>query len=98
MATSTVSASINTEVKTIVAHRLQQAGTTANEVIRSLWDHIAATGQLPQFNSAGPQTADGEDSEAFQRLMELRAAVPGNTPLAHMSSADIKRELMMRNV
>ena len=42
MATSTVSASVNTEIKTIVAHRLQQAGTTANEVIRSLWDHIAA--------------------------------------------------------
>ena len=36
MATSTVSASVNTEIKTIVAHRLQQAGTTANEVIRSL--------------------------------------------------------------
>lgn len=97
MATSTVSASVNTEIKTIVAHRLQQAGTTANEVIRSLWDHIAATGDIPRFNTPDHQTA-GDDSEAFQRLMELRGAIPHNTPLANMSPADIKRELMIRDV
>lgn len=95
MAASPVSASANIESKTVAPHRLQPASTTASEAIRSPRDRIAAT-EAPLSGPDGHQIANEEGSEAFQRLMELRAAVPGNTPLARMSSADIRRELMMR--
>lgn len=98
MATSTVSASINTETKTIVSHHLAQAGTTANEVIRSLWNYIAATGKIPRFDAAPEQESETGNSQTFQHLMELRSRTPHGTPLAHMTAADIKRELMMRDV
>ena len=95
MATSPVSASTDVESKTVAPHRLQPAGTTASEAIRSPRDRIAAT-EAPLSGPDGHQIANEEGSEAFQRLMELRAAVPDNTPLARMSFADIRREVMMR--
>lgn len=96
MATGTVSASINVDVKRIVANRLREAGTTANEVIRNLWEHIAATGEIPSFNeSAAPEK--NTEPEAFRRLMQLRAAVPSNTPLVTMDAAALRAELENRD-
>lgn len=97
MATATVSASVNAQTKHIVSTYLDQAGTTANEVIKSLWEHIAATGEIPSFVPCAQDPSE-EEPEAFRRLMELRARVPHGTSLATMSPADLKDELRNRDV
>lgn len=96
MATATVSASVNADVKRIVGNRLREQGTTANEVIRNLWEHIAATGEIPTFE-APERTGDVEDPAALRRLMKLREDVPLGTPLASLDSAGLRRELEERD-
>ena len=99
MATATVSASVDVEVKRLAGAYIRQAGSTPNEVIRNLWVHIAQTGEVPTFESApAPEAAGAEEPTAFAELMRLRAQVPAGTALSSMSPADLKRELEDRDL
>ena len=99
MATATVSASVDVDVKRLAGSYIRQAGSTPNEVIRNLWVHIARTGEVPSFESApAAKTTSAEEPAAFAELMRLRAQVPAGTALSGMSPADLKRELEDRDL
>lgn len=94
MATATVSASIDAQTKTIANAYIQKAGLTPNEVIRSLWEHIAATGEVPTSEKTD-EDRERRRHEAFRRMEELSKTIPADTPLATMSDDEIKE--MIRN-
>lgn len=94
MATSTVSASVNSDVKRVVAARLREANITPNKVIQDLWDHIAATGDIPRYS---PTQTLPESSAQFERLMQLRASIPPSNPLVSMDTRTLRDELRNRD-
>ena len=99
MATATVSASVDVEVKRLAGSYIRQAGSTPNEVIRSLWVHIAQTGEVPTFeNEPATESTDTEEPAVFTELMRLRAQVPAGTALSSMSPAGLKKELENRDL
>lgn len=95
MASETVSASVDVNVKRLAGMYIKRAGRTPSDVVREVWNHIAATGEIPSFDdSASRQQA----SSSFRKLMDLRNEVPCGTPLDEMDAAGIRRELMNRDV
>ena len=97
MATATVSASVDSEVKRLAGSYIRAAQTTPNEVIRRLWEHIAATGEVPTYDEA-PEGPASDEPEAFQELMRLRAQVATGTPLSTMGPDDLRKELEDRGI
>lgn len=96
MATATVSASVDVATKRIASAYIRQSGMTLNEVIRNFIETIAATGSIPECGLSAKAAAKTDDN--FLALMELRARVPRGTPLATMTSADLREELSGRDV
>lgn len=96
MATATVSASVDADVKRIVNRRLRELGTTPNKVIRDLWEHIALSGEVPSYARDQHAPSPGEP-DSFRRLMQLRSAVPASSPLADMDTQALRRELEARD-
>lgn len=94
MATITVSGRIDETTKRLADRYIKKHGTTANEVIASVWRHIAETGEIP-FASAGSAERERKRAAA-QNIMQLRETVPTGTPLSTMTPQDLKRELANR--
>lgn len=100
MAMSTVSASVDENVKQAASMYIRRAGKNTNEVIKGLWEYIAQTGEVPDFSNAasGDDCSSHGHSEAFQNLMKLIESVPKGTPLASMSDDDLRKELRDRDI
>ena len=94
MATATVSASVDAQTKIIANAYIQKAGLTPNEVIRNLWEHIAATGEVPASEKTDTDR-ERRRHEAFRHMESLMKTIPEDTPLATMSDEEIKE--MIRN-
>ena len=97
MSTATVSASVDAKTKVIANAYIRQAGQTPNEVIRGLWENIAETGKVPQFQESVSRRED-ERREAFTKAQRIIRAVPHGTALASMSDADLRKELESREI
>ena len=95
MATATVSGSVDANVKQLVSMHLKRKGLTANEVIKSVWNHIANTGEIP-FADDDAQRSDGHSAE-FSRIVALRETVPSGTLLDVMDKAALRKELAGRD-
>lgn len=96
MAAGTMSAYVDQTTKRLSSTYISQAGMTVNEVIRNLMHYIAATGTIPECARSAEPDAKTAEARAFETLMSLRKHVPTGTPLATMTPADLKRELMDR--
>ena len=97
MSTATVSASVDAKTKIIANAYIRQAGQTPNEVIRGLWESIAETGKVPQFQESNNRRED-ERQAAFTQAQRIVQAIPRGTALATMSDADLRKELESREI
>ena len=95
MATSTVSGSVDVNVKRLAGMYIKRRGLTANEVIKSVWNHIASTGEIPCIDAE--KKAPAQRSQAFSQLLELRSGVPAGTPLDSMDEDGMRKELRDRD-
>ncbi|MDY2788255.1 MAG: hypothetical protein SOU05_02460 [Atopobium sp.] len=100
MATATVSASVDVHVKEVAGSFIRNAGLTTNEVIRTIWQHIALTGEIPCITSTADVHALGEqvDSPVFLELMHMRKNTRRGTGLSTMTIEDFKTELENKDV
>lgn len=97
MATGTVGATVDATTKAIAAAYIRKAGTTPNQIIRSLWEHIAATGEIPSYDDQAVSERERR-REAFDRMQRIVDSMPKGTPLATMTDDDLRRELEKRDV
>ena len=97
LSTTTVSASVDTRTKAIANAYIRQAGLTPNEVIRDLWESIAATGKVPQSKES-TNSLQKKRRAAFEEAQRVVADIPRGTPLATMSDEEVRKELEHRAV
>ena len=97
MSTATVSASVDARTKVLANAYIKQAGLTPNEVIRDLWENIAETGKVPQFEET-TNRHEVQRYEAFTKAQKIVSIIPKGTPLASMSDADLRKELEHREI
>ena len=94
MATAIVSGRVDEDVKDRVARLIQAAGLSAGDVIKTVWDTIARTGEVPLLPV--------EDSEAearrkrFAAFMELRASLPPCPALVEMDDTAMRAQVAER--
>ncbi|KAB7788597.1 type II toxin-antitoxin system RelB/DinJ family antitoxin [Bifidobacterium cebidarum] len=97
MSTATVSASVDTNTKTVANAYIKQAGLTPNELIRNLWESIASTGVVPEFGDSSSKRKQ-EMLHAFQESQDIIATLPRGTELDTMSYDDMRKELENREI
>ncbi|WP_165054876.1 MULTISPECIES: type II toxin-antitoxin system RelB/DinJ family antitoxin [unclassified Adlercreutzia] len=94
MATAIVSGRVDESVKHVADVYIRKQGLTATDVIAGVWEHIAATGEIPVLGQDGNQS---RKAAAAVKLAELRARAPLGTPLASMTDEDVREELRNRD-
>ena len=97
MATATVSASVDTTTKTLANAYIRKAGLTPNELIRRLWESIADTGVVPQFQESDDSRAQAR-MQAFRESQDIIRTLPHGTQLDAMSYDDLREELSNRDI
>lgn len=65
MASAVVAGRVDEQVKLAVDAVLRVAGSTASDVIAGLWNHIAATGVLPDYSEGESSSGREKDLEEF---------------------------------
>ena len=94
MATAIVSGRVDEDVKDRVARLIQAAGLSAGDVIKTVWDTIARTGEVPL------PPVEGSEAEArrrrFAAFMELRATLPPCPALVEMDDAALRAQVAER--
>lgn len=71
MATSVVSGRVDTTVRTKADAYIKAAGLTPADVIKTVWENIAATGMIPTEEKASEDTVDPWDD-----FMEFCKSLP----------------------
>lgn len=94
MPTEIVSGRVDANVKKIADMYIKREGFTAGEVISSVWERIAVTGEIP---AAKKSERDDRKADALRKLHDLRSQVPLGTPLSTMTDDDIKEALADRD-
>ena len=97
MTTSTVSASVDINTKTIANAYIKEAGLTPNELIRRLWESIANTGVVPEFTDSDNMRRQ-ERLQAYEKTRHLIAELPHGTALDTMSYEEMRKELENRAI
>lgn len=88
MATVVVSGRIDEAVRTRAQRFIDRAGCTAADVIKNVWESIAATGEVPKpVEEASGITAR---RQAFDDFMAFRASLPACPELAEMDDAAMR--------
>lgn len=93
---ATVSASVDANTTAVANAYIRNAGLTPNELIKSLWESIANTGVVPEFNDSDNMRRQAR-MQAFQESQELIATLPHGTRLDAMSWEDMREELEHRD-
>ncbi len=91
MATAIVSGRVDEAVKARAAHAIAAAGMSVGDVIKAVWENIAATGEVPQPPARDAGAAAG--AERMRAFMRLRAELPAVPELVGLSD-DAMRELV----
>ena len=97
MATATVSASVDANVKAVANEYIRKAGLTPNELIRDLWESIANTGVVPEFDDSGDKRRQARLA-AFKDTQSIIVNLPRGTKLDTMTYDDMRREFENRDV
>ena len=82
MATAVISGRVEEELKERVGRLIQAAGMSAADVIKTVWENIARTGEVPMPCAADEQV--DERAKRFAQFMELRASLPACPELIGM--------------
>lgn len=91
MASSLVAGRVDEDVKKRADFAIRRKGLTQAQVIRFVWNEIAATGEVP--GAAPAQEAKGSLQE---RLRALREATPRSEHLENLTPEMLKEELASR--
>lgn len=78
MATAIVSGRVDVAVKERAGAYIHAAGLTAADVIKTVWERIARTGELP--TGAEEVAADEESLDPFERFMAFCNTLPDPNP------------------
>ena len=97
MATATVSASVDAKVKAVANDYIRKAGLTPNELIRDLWESIANTGVVPEFDDSGDMRRQARLA-AFKDAQAIIANLPRGTELDTMTYDDMRKEFENRDI
>lgn len=95
MATAIISGRVDEAVKTKAAAYLRAAKVAPGDVIKTVWENIAATGQIPVPEAAERETED-EEQTAFGRLMRFREELPACPELATMTDEQMRDMIVER--
>lgn len=95
MGTATISASVSSTTKAIANARIREVGQTPNGLIKSLWEHIASTGDVPIFEEN--DSSETKRRNTIERMHQLMDEMPKGTPLSTMTVDDIRKELADRD-
>lgn len=87
MASYLVSGHVSERCKARADLFIENAGLTADDVIRIVWENIAKTGKVPEPVEAPP----AEENPLVKRLEELIATTPRSPYLESLTAADIRR-------
>lgn len=103
MATSLVSGRVSEECKERAAFFIRRAGLTASDVIRIVWENIAATGEVPRpvertMTEHEALLAEVDKGETMQRYYKLLAATPRSEFLENLTPEGLKEELANRDI
>ena len=82
MATAVISGRVEEELKERVGRLIQAAGMSTADVIKTVWENIARTGEVPMPYAADDQV--DECAERFAQFMALRASLPACPELIGM--------------
>lgn len=88
MATAIVSGRVDEAVKVRAARAIAAAGMSTGDVIKAVWERIAATGEVPQPLSCDAGAAAAADR--MQSFMQLRAELPAVPELAALSDGAMR--------
>lgn len=95
MATTVISGRVDTLVARQAQIAIQRAGTTPGEVIKSVWENIAQTGEVPRREEEQKRTA--RQRAALERLDAIRAELSGCEWLHDLTDEQMKEMLGDRN-
>ncbi len=95
MPTSTLSVRLDEELKEQGSKIIRSKGSSPAAVVTAVWKEIVATGRVPGIDT--PAIAPTEEATPFDRIMELRAQMPTETPLSSMEASDLRAELANRD-
>lgn len=88
MATVVISGRVDEDVRSRAQRFLERAGVTAADVIKNVWESIAATGEVPQPVESSDERAS--QHKAFEEFMAFRASLPPCPELAEMDDAAMR--------
>ena len=85
MATDVVSGRVDKLVNRQAAKYIRAAEKTPADVIKTVWENIASTGEIPE-----PVVCNPEKDDAWQRFMSFRSSLPPATWLATLTDDQMK--------
>lgn len=88
MATTVISGRVDTLVARQAQIAIQRAGTTPGEVIKSVWEDIAQTGEVPRREEEQKRTA--RQRAALERLDAIRSHHTYAPELAALTDEQMK--------
>lgn len=91
MATVLVAGRVDGTSKAVADGVIRDSGLTSSDVIRIVWDNIAATGRVPE-----PVAAKRGVGEVMRRFDRLRAQTPRSDYLEGLTAEEVKDELSRR--
>ncbi len=93
MSTVLVSGRVDEDVKQRTDLVLRKAGKTNSDVIRSLWNSIAATGEIPVFETGASQ----KKPSVVDRMKALREKTPESDFIRDLTPERLKEVLSSRD-
>ena len=87
MATAVVSGRVDGRIKMQADRYIHAAGLSTGDVIRTVWEHIARTGEVPREER---RKAPDEISEAMRELKELRTVFGSSDWLVNLTDDQMK--------
>lgn len=94
MSTVIVSGRVDARTREKVAPILKTAGLTQGDVIKVMWENIAATGEVPRPVADSEKTK--KQKTAFERFMEFRSSLPPCPELENMTDAEMRDMIVER--
>lgn len=96
MATAVVSGRVDEKTKERADAYIRAAGSTPGDVIRIVWEQIAATGVVPETPAEHEETK--RRLEALRAITRLREGMPQHTFLDTMTDEEMKELIAERYV
>jgi len=87
-----INARVNSYLKERVDYVLRREQTTASELIRSVWEEVARSGDLPDF--AKQQSQEDRHNAQLEKIRVLHSAIGSSNLPSEIANQDIKEFLL----